>query len=148
MRAVRINNYEDARALPQSYWLYLAVFRNMLKVGVTGQLYPRLYTLCHVGRGHIDRAYAAQLPSIEARRRERLIARCFAPPQPFQRGRWTEWFGREHLTDALNFMLEPDDAEALLRRRERAEAAQHLGSDPRFEILSADLVIPVVRRAA
>lgn len=100
-------------------YLYVALFAERAKVGVSGHLAQRMEAHEKVA-GEIEAAYFVDLERSEAFRREALIANAFGDRCP--RGKRSEWFAREHAAIAVLALREPealrilDEAEEMRRR--------------------------------
>lgn len=110
-------------------YLYICVFKDQAKVGVTTDVLMRIATHEKIG-GDLDHAYLILLDRAEAFRRETIIARHFGEPRARKSG---EWFALEHLPIAVMLMRTPEFERMWWWVERQQQDFDRNGFDGRFE---------------
>jgi hypothetical protein len=117
-------------------FLYIAMFRDIAKVGVSTTPADRLATHERARRERIGCAYIVILDRAEAFTRERIIKDLFAPGAT-PKGRSGEWLSLAVLPEAVLVMRNPETAQWIRTLRTIRDDFATEGHDPRFELKSS-----------
>lgn len=122
-----------APCAPGRSFLYLCIFSDRVKIGVSRSLYHRFYSHRKIG-GAMEQAYLVELDRAEAFRREAIIKGAFG----FRpRRAAVEWFSKDRLAEVVLLMRNPELSEVIwaLRCHERDFSVAAI--DPRFAAITS-----------